>query len=147
MNAAVQPIFVANNGRFARFVQLLYIVAYPISTFMIAPNENPEPQQEETTATATQAPPSMVKQGVAAVLRSALAIFGAVLIPLGVIIAFLTPIIPVGLPIVILGVVLLARNAVWGRRWLQGMLARHPKLERFAPDWLLRLIFGESIEH
>ena len=85
----------------------------------------------------------MVKQGVAAIIRSTLAILGAVLIPLGVIIAFLTPILPIGLPIVILGVVLLARNAVWGRRWLQGMLARHPKLERFAPDWLLRLIFGE----
>jgi hypothetical protein len=133
----------SNNGRFARFVQLLYISAYPISTFMIAPNENPSSQTEEAAASATQAPPSMVKQGVAAIIRSALAILGAILIPLGVIIAFLTPILPIGLPIVILGVVLLARNAVWGRRWLQGMLARHPSLERFAPDWLLRLIFGE----
>ena len=89
------------------------------------------------------APVKLVRQSVARLLRTTLALLGALLIPLGVFIAFLTPIIPVGLPIVILGVVLLARNALWGRRWLQGMLARHPTLERFAPDWLMRLIFGD----
>ncbi len=84
-----------------------------------------------------------MQQSLAALIRSTLALLGALLIPVGVIVAFLTPILPVGLPIVILGVVLLARNAVWGRRFIQNTLARYPKLERFAPDWLMRLIFGE----
>lgn len=87
---------------------------------------------------------SRVKQGFAAVLRASLALLGALLIPFGVIVGFLTPFIPIGLPIVIVGVVLLARNAVWGRRFVQNTLTRHPTLERFAPEWLLRLIFGET---
>ncbi|MAI90811.1 MAG: hypothetical protein CBB65_10245 [Hyphomonadaceae bacterium TMED5] len=106
-------------------------------------NTQASPSEDEDVASTAKPPRSLVHQSVAAVFRSALAILGAALIPIGVIIAFLTPIIPVGLPIVILGVVLLARNAVWGRRFVQNTLARHPKLERFAPDWLLRLIFGE----
>ena len=79
------------------------------------------------------------------IFRNALAILGVILIPTGVIVALLTPILPVGLPIVILGVVLIARNATWGKRILQSILNRHPTLERFAPDWLLKLIFGEVI--
>jgi hypothetical protein len=59
-------------------------------------------------------------------------------------IAFVTPIIPVGLPIAILGVVLLGRNAMWGRRWMESVLARHPRVERFAPNWLMRLVFGRD---
>ncbi len=86
---------------------------------------------------------NLFQQGVVAVIRSALAIIGVILIPLGVIIAFLTPILPVGLPIVILGVVLVARNADWGTRAFQSILNRYPALERFAPDWLLKLIFGD----
>ena len=85
-----------------------------------------------------------VARSVGAIIRGTLALLGLLLIPVGVIIAFLTPFLPIGLPIVILGVVLLARNAVWGRRWMQGVLARHPRLARFAPDWLMKLIFGES---
>ena len=89
-------------------------------------------------------PGNAVQQSLSAIIRAALAIFGALLIPIGIVIAFLTPILPIGLPIVIVGVVLLARNAVWGKRFVQGTLRRYPKLERFAPDWLLKLIFGEE---
>ena len=70
--------------------------------------------------------------------------WGVVLIIAGVPIAIATPLIPVGLPITILGVVLLARNSMAGRRWMQRTLKRHPRLERFAPDWLLRLILGKE---
>lgn len=86
---------------------------------------------------------SVFHQGLASLIRTTLALLGVLLIPIGVIVALLTPIIPVGLPIVILGVVLVARNALWGRRAFQAILARHPTLERFAPDWLMRMIFGE----
>ena len=88
-------------------------------------------------------PVEHVQRGFTAIVRASLAALGALLIPLGIVIAFLTPILPIGLPIVILGVVLLARNAVWGRRFVQGTLRRHPGLERYAPDWLLKLIFGD----
>ena len=60
------------------------------------------------------------------------------------ILALTGPIIPVGLPIAILGVVLLGRNAMWGRRWMESVLARHPRVERFAPNWLMRLVFGRD---
>lgn len=86
---------------------------------------------------------SVVHRGLANIIRQTLALLGVLLIPIGVIVALLTPIIPVGLPIVILGVVLVARNALWGRRAFQAILARHPSLERFAPDWLMRLILGD----
>ncbi|MAK60632.1 MAG: hypothetical protein CMK09_06610 [Ponticaulis sp.] len=106
-------------------------------------NSPPENKAPEEGARNPGASGSIVQQGLTRLIRATLALLGAILIPIGVVIAFLTPIIPVGLPIVILGVVLLARNAVWGRRWLQSMLAKYPKLERFAPDWLLKLIFGD----
>ena len=87
---------------------------------------------------------SRVQERVMVIVRATLAIFGVILIPAGMIIGFLTPFIPIGLPIVIVGVVLLARNAVWGRRFVQNTLRRHPTLERFAPGWLLTLIFGDQ---
>jgi len=67
-----------------------------------------------------------------------------IMIVVAIPIAFVTPIIPVGLPIAILGVVLLGRNAMWGRRWMESVLARHPRVERFAPNWLMRLVFGRD---
>lgn len=81
--------------------------------------------------------------GFLTIVRSGLAVIGILLIPVGIIVAFLTPVLPVGLPIVILGVVLIARNFPWGRRLFQAILKKYPALERFAPDWLLKLIFGE----
>ena len=76
--------------------------------------------------------------------RQILALTGLIMIVVAIPIAFVTPIIPVGLPIAIVGVVLLGRNAMWGRRWMESVLARHPRVERFAPNWLMRLVFGRD---
>lgn len=78
-------------------------------------------------------------------LRPILAALGAFFIIIGVPIAMMTPFpfVPIGLPIVILGTVLLARNSLAGKRWMQNTLKRYPSLERFAPNWLLHLILGE----
>lgn len=74
-------------------------------------------------------------------LRQFLAALGLVLIIIAIPIGLLTPFLPIGLPTAILGVVLLGRNAVWGRRWMERMMVRHPRLERFAPKWLMRAVF------
>lgn len=96
---------------------------------------------------ATFAPPMRIhvlRQGVNVAVRQVLAFLGLGLIVLAVPVAFATPFIPVGLPMAIVGVVLLGRNAVWGRRWMEGMLARHPRLERMAPNWLMNRVFGRD---
>lgn len=79
-------------------------------------------------------------------VRQCFALLGLVLIIIGVPLAVATPFpfIPIGLPVVILGVVLLGRNSLWGRRWMEGVLERHPKVERFAPNWLMKLVFGRE---
>ncbi len=99
--------------------------------------------QEEKLATETKA-----KGGVLKFLRPLLALLGMFFIVIGVPIAFLTPIpfVPIGLPIVILGVVLLARNSLAGKRWMQNTIAKHPNLKRFAPNWLLQLILGDEAD-
>ncbi len=84
---------------------------------------------------------SSAANGVRTLLRPILALLGLFLILIAVPIAFLTPVIPVGLPLAIIGVALLGRNSVWGLRWLEGMLARNPKLEQHAPNWLMKLVF------
>ena len=75
--------------------------------------------------------------------------FEALVILIGVPLAILTPFpfVPIGLPVVILGVVLLGRNAVWGRRWMERVLERHPTVEKYAPDWLMKLVFGRDKAH
>lgn len=78
------------------------------------------------------------------VLRQCMAVLGLFLIVLAMPIGLLTPLIPIGLPVAILGVVLLGRNAQWGKRWMEGILARYPKLERFAPNWMMRAVFGRE---
>ncbi len=78
------------------------------------------------------------------VLRQCLAVLGLFLIVLAIPIGIVTPLLPIGLPVAILGVVLLGRNAMWGKRWMEGVLARYPKLERFAPGWLMRAVFGRE---
>ncbi len=115
----------------------------PISRSMLQQRNTPSDDGSDT-AEQPVPPRNVVHQGAMALLRQALVIIGIILIPTGVIVALLTPIIPVGLPIVILGVVLVARNASWGARLFRSILHRHPRLERFAPDWLLKLIFGET---
>ena len=101
------------------------------------------PSPSETTF----APPMKInslRQGVNVAVRQMLALLGLVLIVLAVPVAFATPFIPVGLPMALVGVVLLGRNAVWGRRWMEGMLVRHPRLERMAPNWLMKRVFGRE---
>ena len=87
--------------------------------------------------------------GIMSVLRPVFAVLGLIFIIIGVPLAIITPFpfIPIGLPVVILGVVLLGRNSLWGRRWMEGVLDRHPTVERFAPDWLMKLVFGRDKAH
>ncbi|MEL6861886.1 MAG: hypothetical protein AAGL09_10080 [Pseudomonadota bacterium] len=77
-------------------------------------------------------------------VRQAFALLGLLLIAIAVPIAFVTPLLPIGLPIAILGVVLLGRNSLWGRRWMEGVLERHPRVERFAPNWMMKAVFGRE---
>ena len=89
-------------------------------------------------------PIGALRDGVNVAVRQLLALAGLIMIIVAIPIAFITPFIPIGLPMAIMGVVLLGRNAVWGRRWMEGMIERHPRLERFAPNWLMRLVFGRD---
>tara|TARA_Y100001001_G_scaffold48556_1_gene44592 strand:+ start:159 stop:557 length:399 start_codon:yes stop_codon:yes gene_type:complete len=95
-------------------------------------------------ADAMPKPSTGLRNGVNVAFRQILALTGLIMIVVAIPIAFVTPIIPVGLPIAIVGVVLLGRNAVWGRRWMESVLDRHPRVERFAPNWLMRLVFGRD---
>ena len=108
----------------------------------MADDENPL-QNQETTFEGKPADKLRggVRNGVNVAFRQILALLGLIMIVVAIPLAFVTPLIPVGLPIAIVGVVLLGRNAMWGRRWMEGVLVRHPKVERFAPNWLMRLVF------
>lgn len=77
-------------------------------------------------------------------LRPILAGLGLVLIVIAIPIAWLTPFLPIGLPLGIIGVVLLGTNSVWGRNWMEGVLHRHPWIERMAPKWLMRMVFNRE---
>ena len=99
----------------------------------------PSPEKEKK-----RVPLQTVTTGLRTLIRQLLAVFGLVLIAIAIPIAFVTPLLPIGLPIAIVGVVLLGRNAIWGKRWMENMLARNPHLERFAPNWLMRLVFGRE---
>ncbi len=92
------------------------------------------------------APLGAVKTGVQTLIRQACAILGMILIIIGVPLAMATPFpfIPIGLPVVILGVVLLGRNSVWGRNWMESVLRRWPTVERFAPNWLMKAVFARE---
>jgi len=76
--------------------------------------------------------------------RQALALIGLFLVILSVPIGFLTPFLPIGLPVGIFGSALLARNSVWGQRLIRYLLKRYPRLEKIAPNWLLKLILGQE---
>lgn len=89
-------------------------------------------------------PIHVLRNGVNVAARQVLAVSGLGLIALAIPVGIATPFIPVGLPMAIVGVVLLGRNAVWGRRWMEGVMARHPRLERLAPNWLMRSVFGRE---
>ncbi len=111
---------------------------------IVTPLSKEEPSNVRQTLPKRSA--QVARGGVMVIIRPLLAAVGLFFIVVGVPIAFLTPIpfVPIGLPIVILGVVLLARNSLAGRRWMQKTIAKHPNLKRFAPNWLLNLIFGDN---
>jgi hypothetical protein len=90
--------------------------------------------------------PDPVRGILTRIRRAFLAVLGGVFILIGVPVAIATPFpfVPIGLPIIITGVVLLGRNSDRGRLWMEGILARWPKLERFVPDALMKLVFGRS---
>lgn len=87
-----------------------------------------------------------VRTGARKIVRQLLALLGLFLILIGVPIAIMTPFpfVPIGLPIVILGVILLGRFSIWGHNWMERVMARHPRIERMAPNWVLQLVFGRD---
>lgn len=76
--------------------------------------------------------------------RQALAVIGLFLVIMSVPIGFLTPFLPIGLPIGIFGSALLARNSVWGQRFVRHLLVKYPRLEKISPDWLQKIILGKE---
>ncbi len=102
---------------------------------------------EPMTTEPVYAPPKpihVLRNGVNVAVRQVLAVSGLGLIVLAIPIGIATPILPIGLPMAIVGVVLLGRNAVWGRRWMEGVMKRHPRIERLAPNWLMKTVFGRD---
>lgn len=106
------------------------------------PYNQTEPPKSQRRGRASQL--GIMASSLRAIMRQCLAVLGLLLIVLAIPVGIVTPLLPIGLPLAILGVVLLGRNAVWGKRWMEGVLARHPKLERFAPNWLMRAVFGRE---
>lgn len=100
--------------------------------------------KERLKQSAASAPLGVVGSSVRTLVRQAFAMLGLALIAISIPIAFVTPLLPIGLPIGILGVALLGRNSLWGRRWMEGVLDRHPRVERFAPNWLMRAVFARE---
>jgi len=99
---------------------------------------------ERLKQSAATAPLGVVGSSVKTLVRQAFALLGLALIVIAIPIAFVTPLLPIGLPIAILGVALLGRNSLWGRRWMEGVLERHPRVERFAPNWLMKAVFARE---
>lgn len=106
------------------------------------PDDQTSPPTEQTFA--PPMPIHVFRQGVNVAVRQVLALIGLCLILLAIPVGFATPFIPVGLPMAIVGAVLLGRNAVWGRRWMESVLVRHPRVERMAPNWLMKSVFGRE---
>lgn len=108
---------------------------------------NTMPNDPTTTPPVSYPPPMAIRslrQGVNVAFRQVLAVSGGALLLLSVPVAIATPFLPVGLPMAVVGAVLLGRNAVWGRRWMEGVLDRHPRIERMAPNWLMTQVFGRQ---
>ncbi len=105
---------------------------------------SPQFEEDRIKQSAAIAPLGAVGLGVRTLIRQACALLGLVLIGISIPIAFVTPFLPIGLPIGIVGVILLGRNSLWGRRWMEGILDRHPRVERFAPNWLMKAVFARS---
>ena len=98
-----------------------------------APSEPPKPD------------PSGKKMGfLRRIFRPVLAGLGLFLIIIAIPLAWATPFLPFGLPLGILGVILLGTNSVWGRNWMEGVLHKHPWIERMAPNWLMHKVFNRD---
>lgn len=85
-----------------------------------------------------------VVEGARLIGRQTLAVIGLILVFLSIPIGFLTPFLPIGLPIGIFGSALLARNSVWGQRFIRHLLVKSPHLKKISPDWLLKMILGKE---
>ncbi|MEL7546327.1 MAG: hypothetical protein AAGJ84_06725 [Pseudomonadota bacterium] len=85
-----------------------------------------------------------IGSGVRTVVRQTFALIGLALIVIAIPLGLITPFLPIGLPIAIVGVVLLGRNSLWGKRWMESVIARHPRIERLAPNWLMVAVFGRE---
>lgn len=118
-----------------------------LTTHMRQMQDTPDPMGRPQPQPLVGQPIAAMGQGMRTLIRQIFAILGLVLIAVAVPIAIVTPILPIGLPIAIIGVVLLGRNSLWGRRWMEGILERHPSVERFAPNWLMKLVFGRDKNH
>jgi len=103
-----------------------------------------DPHMSDSQSASFSKPIGGVRRHVNGAFRQMLAVVGLVHIAVAIPVGMATPFLPVGLPIAILGVILLGRNSVWGRRWMEGIMARHPRVERFAPNWLMRMVFGRE---
>lgn len=103
-----------------------------------------EPPMTDATAGTFRKPIDSARKHVGGFFRQMLAVVGLMHIAIAIPVGMATPFLPIGLPIAIIGVILLGRNSVWGRRWMEGIMTRHPRVERFAPNWLMRLVFGRD---
>ncbi|MEM9669804.1 MAG: hypothetical protein AAF950_12840 [Pseudomonadota bacterium] len=101
--------------------------------------------QETSVGSRPEAKPRIgLGSGVRVLFRQVLALIGLFLVVISVPLGFLTPFLPIGLPIGILGAALLARNSVWGQQLIRHLLNKYPKLDKFTPEWLLKLITGSG---
>jgi hypothetical protein len=110
---------------------------------MMSIDPTPDAEPDETLAS-TVRPIKAVGEGMTVIVRQFLALLGLVLIAVAIPIGIVTPLVPIGLPLGIVGVILLGRNAVWGRRWMERVLVRHPRIEKMAPNWVMKLVFGRN---
>ena len=91
-----------------------------------------------------ETPFGLVRRHVGGAVRQVLAVVGLMHIAVAIPVAMATPLLPIGVPIAIFGVILLGRNSIWGRRWMESVMDRHPNVERFAPGWLMKLVFDRD---
>lgn len=104
-----------------------------------------EPHRPETPVVAGPTKPARaLAKGAGVAVRQMFAVTGLAMIIVAVPVGVMTPFLPIGLPLAIVGVILLGRNAHWGRSGMEKLMARWPTLERFAPHWLMQLVFGRD---
>jgi hypothetical protein len=99
----------------------------------------PDPQQKPTRE--KRAGADAIEAGFWAVVRACLALLGGLFILVGMVL-FPLPI-PLGLPLILVGLVLLARNATWAKAWIMRLAKRHPRLTDKAPNWLKKALMPD----